>query len=50
MAYNFYSDRGYHIRKKTADESNMACRPVRSSGPEVKKMGRLSATGRTRRE
>ena len=50
MAYNFYSDRGYQIRKKTADEGNMSCRPVRSSGPEIKKMGRLSATGRSRRE
>lgn len=50
MAYNFYSDRGYLVRKKTSDEGFMSCRPVRTSGPEIKKMGRLSATGRTRRE
>jgi len=50
MAYNFYSDRGYMVRKKTSDESQMSCRAVRSSGPAVKSMGRLSATGRTRRE
>lgn len=50
MAYNFYSDRGYLVRKKTSDESFMSCRPMRTSGPAIKKMGRLSATGRTRRE
>ncbi len=50
MAYNFYSDRAYLIRKKSSDDANMACRPVRSSGPEVKKAGRVSNTGRTRRE
>jgi len=49
MAYNFYSDRAYQVRKKTSDESNMTCRPVRSSGPAVKTTGRTSLTGRTRR-
>jgi hypothetical protein len=50
MAYNFYSDRAYLIRKKSADEGNMSCRAVRTSGKEIKQMGRLSATGRSRRE
>jgi len=50
MAYNFYSDRAYLVRRKTKDESFMSCRPVRSSGPEVKKFGRVSDTGRSRRE
>lgn len=50
MAYNFYSDRAYLVRKKNSDESHMSCRPVRIAGPVVKRMGRLSATGRTRRE
>jgi len=50
MAYNFYSDRAYTIRKTTSSESNMSCRPVRTAGPKVKKMGRLSNTGRSRRE
>jgi len=50
MAYNFYSDRAYVVRKKTSDESQMSCRAIRTSGKEVKRMGRLSATGRTRRE
>lgn len=50
MAYNFYSDRAYLVRKKNSDDGNLSCRPVRTAGPAVKKMGRLSATGRTRRE
>ena len=50
MVYNFYSDRAYLVRRKTKDESYMSCRPVRSSGPEVKKFGRISETGRSRRE
>jgi len=50
MAYNFYSDRAYLIRKKTKDESQMTCRPIRTAGPPVKRQGRLSATGRSRRE
>ncbi len=50
MAYNFYSDRGYLVRKKTKDESFMSCRPMRKTGVAVKKMRRLSNTGRTRRE
>ena len=49
-AYNFYSDRAYQVRRKNSEEGFMSCRPVRTSGPPVKKMGRLSATGRTRRE
>jgi hypothetical protein len=49
LAYNFYSDRGYQVRKKSSDEGNMGCRPIRSSGPEKKIQGRLSATGRSRR-
>jgi len=50
MVYNFYSDRAYLVRRKTKDESFMSCRPVRSSGPEVKKFGRISETGRSRKE
>ena len=50
MAYNFYSDRAYVVRKKTSDESQMSCRAIRTSGKEVKRMGRLSSTGRSRRE
>ena len=50
MAYNFYSDRAYLVRKKHSDEGNLSCRPVRTAGSTVNKMGRLSATGRTRRE
>ena len=50
MAYNFYSDRAYLVRRKTKDDGFMSCRPVRSSGPSVKKFGRVSETGRTRRE
>ncbi|NIQ03873.1 MAG: DUF1566 domain-containing protein [Nitrospinaceae bacterium] len=50
MAYNFYSDRAYLTRKKTKDEGNMSCRPVRTAGPKVKRAGRVSLTGRTRRE
>ena len=49
-AYNYYSDRAYQVRRKNSEEGFMSCRPVRTSGPPVKKMGRLSATGRTRRE
>lgn len=50
MAYNFYSDRGYLVRKKAADDSFMSCRAVRTAGASAKKMGRLSLTGRSRRE
>lgn len=50
MAYNFYSDRGYPVRKKASEEYQMSCRAIRSSGPAVKTSGRLSATGRSRRE
>lgn len=50
MIYNFYSDRGYYVRKTSSEDSFMVCRPVRTSGPKVKKSGRLSATGRSRRE
>ena len=50
MAYNFYSDRAYLIRKSTSDESCMSCRPVRSTGPAPKRSNRVSATGRSRRE
>ncbi|PIQ96825.1 MAG: hypothetical protein COV67_07445 [Nitrospinae bacterium CG11_big_fil_rev_8_21_14_0_20_56_8] len=50
MAYNFYSDRNYPVRKITSAEGFMSCRPVRTAGPKVKKFGRTSNTGRTRRE
>ena len=50
MVYNFYSDRAYLVGRKTKDESFMSCRPVRSSGPAVKKFGRISETGRSRKE
>lgn len=50
MAYNFYSDRAYLIRKSTSEESCMTCRPVRTSGSAPKRSGRVSATGRSRRE
>ncbi len=50
MAYNFYSDRAYQVRKKAKDDDNMCCRAVRTAGPTVKKSGRVSNTGRTRRE
>lgn len=50
MAYNFYSDRAYLVRKKNSEESNLSCRPVRTAGAASNKAGRLSATGRTRRE
>lgn len=49
-AYNFYSDRGYPVRKKTSDEGNMTCRAVRSSGPKVDKTGRTSLSGRSRKD
>lgn len=48
MAYNFYSDRAYLIRKKTSDESCMSCRAVRRSGKAPKISNRTSATGRSR--
>jgi hypothetical protein len=48
IAYNFYSDRAYQVRKKAKDEENMCCRAIRTSGPAVKKSGRLSNTGRSR--
>ena len=47
MAYNYYSDRGYLIRKKTKDESNMSCRPCRTAG-KAKVSGRVSTSGRSR--
>ena len=50
MAYNFYSDRAYQVRKKAKDDDNMCCRAVRTAGPAVKRSGRLSSTGRTRKE
>ena len=50
MAYNYYSDRGYHVRKKAKENGNMTCRPVRSSGPKVQVSDRTSQTGRSRRE
>ena len=50
MAYNFYSDRAYQVRKKAKDDDNMCCRAIRTAGPAVKKSGRVSNTGRTRRE
>jgi hypothetical protein len=49
MAYNFYSDRGYQIRKSTKDDAHMSCRPVRTAG-KATVQGRTSSTGRTRRE
>ncbi len=49
MAYNFYSDRGYLIRKSTKEAANMSCRPVRTAG-KATVQGRTSATGRSRRE
>jgi len=49
MAYNFYSDRGYQIRKTAKEDSFMSCRPVRSTG-KAKAAKRVSTTGRTRRE
>ena len=39
-----------YIGKKAKDEDNMCCRAIRTAGPPVKKSGRLSNTGRTRRE
>jgi hypothetical protein len=48
-AYNFYSDRGYNVRKNAKDEGNMTCRPVRSSGPRVTISDRTSGSGRTLR-
>ena len=50
MAYNFYSDRGYQIRKTAKENATMSCRPVRTAGKTGKMMGRTSSTGRTRRE
>ncbi len=50
IVYNFYSDRAYQVRKKAKDEESMCCRAIRTSGPAVKKSGRLSNTGRSRRE
>lgn len=49
MAYNFYSDRGYLIRKTAKDESNMSARAVRSTG-KAKVANRVSNSGRSRRE
>lgn len=49
MAYNFYSDRGYLIRKTAKDESNMSARAVRSTG-KAKVANRVSTSGRSRRE
>ena len=50
MAYNYYSDRGYHVRKKAKEDSNMTCRPVRTAGPKVDLPDRTSLTGRSRRD
>ncbi|MFQ5483529.1 MAG: DUF1566 domain-containing protein [Nitrospinaceae bacterium] len=49
MAYNFYSDRGYQIRKTAKDDSFMSARAVRSVGV-AKVANRVSGTGRSRRE
>ncbi|MCF8720465.1 Lcl C-terminal domain-containing protein [Nitrospina gracilis] len=49
MAYNFYSDRGYQIRKTAKEDSFMSCRPCRPTG-KAKVAKRVSTTGRTRRE